>query len=200
MCGLGFLAGMALGLRAIRSDSDPLPIVTSLTAPEPVYLGLDHPLRSQVAPAGSAGSLQIRLYSGRELAGPPVAEVLQPPVFDKNTQWLGALINEKLGGVSDNFSMKMRGWIAFSATRTRMHIRSDDGFRIRFRNALGKELTLEHWEDGVTQDFVFCAVAEPGWYQVEIEYFNGVDGFFFGASCIPQAEFEPATDSLPSAR
>lgn len=200
MCGLGLLAGMALGWRAIRSEGEPLPILTSLTAPEPVYLRLDHPLSSQAAPASFAGNLRIWLYSGRELAGPPLAEVVQPPVFDNGTSWLGAFINGKLGHVSDNFSMRMQGWATFSAPRTMVHIRSDNGFRIRFRNALGKELTLEHWVDDVTEDFVFCAVAEPGRYQIEIDYFNGMGGYFFGASCAPQAEFEPATDPSPSAR
>jgi hypothetical protein len=199
MCGLGLLAGMALGWRAIRSESEPLPILTSLTAPEPVCLRLDHPLSSQAAPAGSAGSLRIWLYSGREPAGPPVAEVVQPPAFDNGTSWLSALINEKLGRVSDNFSMKMLGWVTFFASRTMVHIRSDDGFRIRFRNALGKELTQEHWVDGVTEDFVFCAVAEPGRYQIEIDYFNSTGGFFFGTSSDPQVAFAAATDSLPPA-
>lgn len=199
MCGLGLLAGMALGWRTIRSESEPLPSLASLTAAEPVSLRLDHPLSGEVAPASSAGNLRMWLHAGRELAGPPLAEVVQPPVFGNGTAWLSALINEKLGRVSDNFSLQMRGWATFSAARTMVHIRSDNGFRIRFRNALGKELMLEHWVDDVTEDFVFCAVAEPGRYQVEIDYFNGVGGYFFEISCAPPAVFEPAIDPPPAA-
>jgi hypothetical protein len=199
MCGLGFLAGIGLGSRAIRSESEPFPILTFLTAPAAVPVTLDHPLPSQMASAGTAGSLQIWLFAGRELAGPPLAEVVQPPVFDNGTVWLNRLIYDKLNGSSDNFSMKMRGWVTFSAPRTRVYVKSDDGFRIRFRNALGKEQTLEHWVDGETEGFVFCAVAEPGRYQVEIDYYNNTGEFSFGTSSDQRVEFAATTDSSPSA-
>jgi len=200
ICGLGLLAGMALGWRAIRATSVPLPIPTAITAPEPLCLKLDHPLSGGVASPGSAGSLRIWLYSGRELAGPPLAEVVQPPIFDYSAPWLSAFINEKLDHNPNNFSAKMRGRVAFSVPRTMVRIRSDNGFRIRFRNASGKELTLEHWLDDVTDDFAFCAVAEPGLYEIEIDYFNGVGGYYFGVSFTPKVELVPAVDSNPDGR
>jgi hypothetical protein len=200
MCGFVLLTGMALGWRTVHWESEPLPVLTFLTAPEPARLRLDHPLPGRVAPANSSGNLRIWLYSGRELAGPPLAEVVESPAFDNGTSWLGPLINEKLGHVSDNFSMTMRGWVTFSAFRTMVHIRSDNGFRIRFRNGLGQEQKLEHWVDDVTEDYVFCAVAERGRYQIEIDYFNGVGGFFFKIWTTPQTEFEPATDPSPATR
>jgi hypothetical protein len=200
ICGLGLLAGMTLGLRAIRVASEPLPILTSITAPEPLCMKLDHPLSGGVTSAGSTGSLRIWLYAGRELAGPPLAEVVQSPIFDYGTSWLGGFINEKLDHNPNNFSAKMRGWVAFPMPRTMVRIRSDNGFRIRFRNAVGKEQTLEHWVDDVTDDFAFCAVAEPGMYEIEIDYFNGVGGYYFGVSFAPKVELVPAVDSNPDAR
>lgn len=198
MCGLGLLAGLALGWRTIRSEPAPLPIATSLSLSASDGLRLSHPLPQRAAAADATGELSIAVYSGRQPDGTPVAEVTKPPVFDNGTQWLSELVNERLAKSSNNLSMRMRGWITFSAARTVVHVRSDDGYRIRFRNALGEDQKLEHWVDDVTEDRVVDVVAEPGRYQIEIEYFNGVGGYFFQFSANPGSGLAPATDS-PSA-
>lgn len=197
---LALLAGMALGWRTMRSQNSPLPTVTSLSFGEPGTLKFNHPFPGGPVQAGRAGDLRISLYSGRELAGAPVATVVKPPVFYNGTQWLGELVAEKLARSSDNFSMKMRGWITLTSSRTNLHLRSDNGFRIRLRNALGQEQKLEHWVDDVTDDSAFAVVAEPGRYEIEIDYFNGVGDYFFQMSAAPQAKLEPEMDGSPMAR
>jgi hypothetical protein len=199
-CGTAFLIGMALGWRVIRSESKPLPILASINQFEETGLKLKHPLPRNVSPANPAGSLRFWLYSGRELAGLPLAQVVKPPVFNPGTPWLQAFIDEKLAHSSDNFSLRMQGWIVFSSPLTMVHLRSDNGYRIRFRNALGEVQRFDHWVDEVTDDFAFKVAAEPGRYEIEIDYFNGGGGLFFETWCNPQAELEPAMDPQPAAR
>jgi hypothetical protein len=183
---------MALGLRTIRSEKAPLPIFTTIPRSEETGLRLDHPLPANGSPANPTGCLRLWLYRGRELAGVPLAEVAEPPVFDLRTPWLKDLIDGELAHSADNFSLRMRGWITFPSSATMVHLRSDNGYRLRFRNALGDEQKLDHWVDDVTDDSMFTVVAEPGRYEIEIDYFNGGGGFFFEISSMPQVEFEPA--------
>jgi hypothetical protein len=136
----------------------------------------------------------MSLYSGRELAGPTLAVVEEPPVFGTYSLWLKMLFEEKLGGSSSNFSLKMRGWVTFLSKHTIMHLRSDDGYRIRFRNAAGEERCLVHWMENATEDLAIGIDAEPGRYEIEIDYFNAGGNFYFQFWGTPRAEFEPALD------
>jgi hypothetical protein len=193
-CCAAFLIGVAMGVRKIRTESAPLPITNSIPRLEQDDIKLDHPLSGDPPPANLRGNLRVWLYSGRELAEPPLAVAVQPPVFDVNTPWLKALIDEKISHIPRDRSIKMRGWISFSSPRTMLHLRSENGYRVRFRNALGAECSLVHWEDDVTEDFACGAVVEPGRYEIEIVYFSaGGDGFFeiWGT---PEVQFDPAPD------
>jgi hypothetical protein len=189
-----FLIGVAMGVRVIRTESAPLPIPSSIPRFAQDDLKLDHPLFGDPLPANLRGNLRIWLYDGRELAGPPLAVAVQPPAFDVNSQWLTTLIKEKITHIPRARSITMRGWITFSSPHTMLHLRSENGYRVRFRNALGAECSLVHWEDDVTEDFACGAVVEPGRYEIEIVYFSaGGDGFFeiWGT---PEVQFDPAPD------
>ena len=193
-CGAAFGIGMALGWRKIHSENEPLPAPQCIHQLERDDLKLDHPLSRDARRANPPGNLRIWLFSGRVLAGPPLAVVGKPPFLGTDSPWMKALIDEKLNHSSDNFSLKMRGWITFSSPRTIMHLRSDDGYRIRFRNALGEERSMVHWVEDVTEDLPFGVVVEPGRYEIEIDYFNAGGNFYFQFWGTPRAEFEPALD------
>ncbi len=199
-CGAAFVIGLALGSRKIHSKNELLPAPQSIRELKRDELKLDHPLSRDPRRANPPGKLRIWLFSGRALAGPPLAVVEEPPILGTYSPWLNALINEKLNHSSDNFSLKMRGWITFSSPRTIMHLRSDDGYRIRFRNALGEERSIVHWVEDVTEDLPFGALVEPGRYEIEIEYFNAGGNFFFELWGTPQVEFEPAPDPQRDSR
>jgi len=194
-CGAALLVGMVLGWRMIQSRNERLPMPTSIPKFERVDLKLDHPLPGDGRTENTPGSLTFWLYSGRELAGQPLATTVQPPVFDLYTPWLCALIDAKLPRASHECSIKMRGWITFSSPSTIIHLRCENGFRIRFRNALGEERSLEHWVEDWTEDSAFGAVVEPGRYEIEIDYFSAGAGRYFGIWASPRVEFEPAPGS-----
>ena len=200
ICGTVFLLGAALGWRAIRTVNGQLPVSGSLPRFERVDLSLNHPLPGTAAPATAAGNLRLWLYSGHELAGPPLATAVEPPAFDRFTPWLRALFDKRLARDLSDFSVKMRGWIVFSSPYTIVHLRSEKGYRIRFRNALGEEQRLEHWVDNWVEDAGFGAVVAPGRYEIEIDYFNIGDGGYFEMWGSPRVEFEPATDPPAAAR
>ncbi len=194
-CAAALLVGMVLGWRVIRSHGDPLPLATSIPEFKREDLKLDHPLPGAAPHSDSPGSLRYWIYGGREFAGQPLTVVAQPPVFDLWTPWLRTLIEEKLARTSHECSIKMRGWITFSAPLTILHLRCENGYRIRFRNALSEEQRLEHWVEDWTEDTVFGAVVEPGRYEIEVDYFSAGPGRYFEIWGSPRTEFEPAPDS-----
>ena len=193
--GAAFLIGAAMGVRVIRTESAPLPISRSIARFAQDDLKLDHPLAGDPLPENLRGNLRIWLYAGRELAGPPLAVVVQPPAFDVNSQWLTTLIKEKITHIPRARSITMRGWISFSSPRTLLHIRSENGYRVRFRNALGTECSLVHWEDDTTGDFAGGVVVEPGRYEIEIDYFCVGGNGYFDIWGTPEVQFDPAPDS-----
>jgi hypothetical protein len=190
-----FLVGVAMGVQAIRTESAPLPIPSSIPRFEQDGMKLDHPLSGDPLPANLRGNLRVWLYDGCELAGPPLAVAVQPPVFDVNSQWLKTLINEKITHIPRARSITMRGWISFSSPCTMLHLRSENGYRVRFRNALGTECSLVHWEDDTTKDFACGAVVEPGRYEIEIDYFCVGGNGYFEIWGTPEVQFDPAPDS-----
>jgi hypothetical protein len=190
-----FLLGVALGVRAIRTESAPLPIPASIPRLEQDGIKLDHPLFGDPPPANLRGNLRIWLYAGRELAGPPLAVEVQPPSFSVNSQWLTTLIKEKITHTPRDRSITMRGWISFSSPRTLLYLRSENGYRVRFRNAMGTECSLVHWEDDSTRDYACGVVAEPGRYEIEIDYFCVGGNGYFEIWGTPEVQFDPAPDS-----
>jgi hypothetical protein len=191
-CCTALFVGLAMGWRTILSHNERLPVPTTIAEFKREDLKLDHPLPADAQSANPPGSLRYWIYSGRKLAGRPLTIVAQPPAFDLYTPWLKALIDEKLPRASHECSIKMRGWIIFSSPRTIIHLKSENGYRIRFRNALGAERSLEHWAEDWTEDSIFGAVVEPGRYEIEIDYFSAGPGRYFEIWGSPQVEFAPA--------
>jgi len=194
-CAVAFVIGMVFGWHKIRSSAEPLPVPKSLASFDRVDLRLTHPFPEVAENANAPRNLRVWLYSGHELAGPPLATSVQRPVFDKYTPWLKSFVEEKLNNDSSNFSLKMRGWITFPSARAVMYIRSEKGYRVHFRNASGEEQTVGHWTDDWTDDAVFGANVEPGRYEIEIDYFNTGDGGYFEFSTTPNAALVAAPDS-----
>jgi hypothetical protein len=194
-CGTAFVIGMVLGWHMIRSRDDRLPVPTSIREFKREELKLDHPFAGDPPAEDVPNRLRFWLYSGRECAGPPVVVAVQSSAFDLSTPWLKTLIDERVSPTSHTCSLKMRGWVFFSSPRTILHLRCQNGYRIRFRNRLGEVRTLERWNDEWTEDSVFGAVVEPGRYEIEIDYYSLGYGRFFGIWGSPQVRFEPAPDS-----
>lgn len=192
---VAFLLGVALGVRAIRTESSPLPKPDSIPQLGQDDIKLEHPLAGNPPPANLRGNLRIWLYAGRELAGPPLAEVVQSPDFDVNTAWLKTLIENKFSQIPRARSITMRGWISFSSPRTLLYLRSENGYRVRFRNALGAECSLVHWEDDSTRDYACSAVVEPGRYEIEIDYFCVGGNGYFEIWGTPEVQFDPAPET-----
>jgi hypothetical protein len=198
--GAAFLIGVAVGVREIRTERAPLPVASSIPRFEQDAIRLDHPLTGDLSPASLKGNLRLWLYSGRELAGPPLAATVQRPAFDGDTPWLKALIAEKIPRVPPARSIRMRGWISFSSPVTVLHLRSENGYRVRFRNALGAERRLVHWEDDVTWDFACGVAAEPGRYEIEVEYFSVGGWGLFEIWGTPEVQFDPQPEAPASPR
>lgn len=169
-----FLLGLGLGWWTIHSKREPLPIPTSIAVSTIDHMVLDHPLPGGDSPALPANALRLWLFPNADLDGAPLAEVVMPPAFDLQTPWLKELLAAKLPNNPDNiFAVRMRGEIRFSSGQTKLHIHSDNGFRICFRNSAGEERRIDNWVNDVTDDFEFEVSAEPGRYEIEIDYFNG---------------------------
>jgi hypothetical protein len=113
------------------------------------------------------------------MTGKPVAEEVHPHTFDLGTPWVKALLDAKMPNVGNAFTFRMRGQIRFSAPVTDMHIRSDNGYRITFRDATGHEVHLDDWENSVTEDFYFQVTAEPGCYDIVIDFANVQGNAYF---------------------
>jgi hypothetical protein len=106
--------------------------------------------------------------------------VVEPLAFDlDNTHWLQDLVLKKVNHSDNSFALKLRGLICFSAAVTEMHLKCDNGYRILLRDAHGKEMHLDDWQDAVTMDLAFQVTAQPGCYEIEIDYCNLTGGANF---------------------
>lgn len=174
-----FLVGLGLGWRTIH---DPALATTGATVIAPSNLDqlvLMNPFPARQPPAEARGSLRMWLYSNVALDEPSVAEGVHPVAFDLETPWLKTLLAEKLTNRQNIFSVRMRGQIYLPARVNHLHLKSDNGYRVRLRDAQGKEARVENWLNEVTEDFYFQVTAEPGCYEIEIDFTNIQGGAFF---------------------
>jgi hypothetical protein len=175
-----FLIGLSFGWRTIHSKSEPLLIPTSIAVSRIDHLALDQPLPGNGRPRPSTSALRCSLFPTKEMEGAPLAEAVELPSFDLQTPWLKQLLAEKLPRNPTNaFAGKMLGLIEFSSNQTKLHICSDNGFRIRIRNSVGEERLIDNWVDDITDDFELQVSAEPGRYEIEIDYFNSDGDAYF---------------------
>lgn len=203
-CLATFLAGVLLGWRTIGDDRL-LPLGKTVIPPSTYHqLALANPFPARPTPTETPGSLRIWLYRMADMGDPPLAETVHPVAFDLDTPWVRALLQEKNPTVENSFTLKMRGQIRFAAPLTQMHLKSDNGYRVRLRGREGKEAMVENWANDVTTDFLFFVTAEPGWYEIEIDYNNVQGGAFFDlwsdASDIAFMPADPASSPAGSGR
>lgn len=178
VCATTFVIGLGAGWWNIHEET-PAPVGPPVIAASNLdQIILAHPFPDQ-PPAPSPGKLRIRLYPNVDLREPSFAEVVQPVAFGLDTPWFQVLWDKKLPNLAHTFSARMNGQIRFSAPVTHMHIRSDNGYKVFLRDAQGKTSVLDNWGDDVTYDFLFQVTAEPGCYEIEIDYNNYQGNGFF---------------------
>lgn len=177
-CFAALLVGAFLGWRTIR-DRPLLPIGNTVI-PQSTYdqLTLTDPFPARPAPSEPPGSLRMWMYRAADMGDAPLAEVVHPVAFDLNTPWVKALLDQKIRSADNAFTLKMRGQISLSARVTHLHLKSDNGYRVRLRGRQGPDARVENWANDVTNDFEFTVTAEPGCYEIEID-FNNVQGDAF---------------------
>ena len=178
-CIAAFLIGLGVGWRHI-GPAGPAPGGTSpIPASELDHVTLNHPFPARPDPEQFPGTLRIGLYPYDDMTGKPLAEEVHSHVFALDTPWVKALLDEKMPNVNRAFTFRMRGQIRISSPVTDMHIRSDNGYRITFRDSTGREVHVDDWEDNVTEDFYFQIRAEPGCYDVVIDFANVQGNAYF---------------------
>jgi hypothetical protein len=178
-CVAAFLIGIGLGWQHL-GEAGPAPGGTlPIAASDLDHITLEHPFPARPDPAEEPGSLRFWLYPYDAMTGPPLADEVHPLVFELASPWVKTLLDKKLPNERHSFTFRMRGQISFSAPITHMHVRSDNGYRITFRDSTGHEGHMDDWEDAVTEDFYFQVTAEPGCYDIVIDFANVEGNAYF---------------------
>jgi hypothetical protein len=172
MCLVAFLVGIGLGWRSIE-DVPPAPARTDeIPASVADHIVLTHPFPTRPDPATPPGSLLYSLFPTDPKLETSLAEEVHPAGFGLSDPWVMSLLDKKLPNINHAFAFRMRGQIRFMSAVNHLHLRSDNGYRITFRDAEGHEAHMDDWENSVTDDFYFKVIAEPGCYDIEIDFCN----------------------------
>lgn len=183
-----FLAGWGYGRYLVQIDQVPVQGATSLAPTRFDILTLSAPLGEVASPAN--GKLHIKVFASPDLNTPLLGEFRESPNFTLESPWLRALVDQRLAAPDSPFGATMCGKIRFVAPETRLHLKVDNGYRLRLRNARGEVQSVEDWSGDVIQDFSFLVRAEPGVYEIEIDYANfGGDANFRLWSDTSEIEF-----------
>jgi len=204
-CLVALLVGIGVG----RQHLGTVPSAPFRTEPIPAsladHLTLTHPFPARPDPAKLPGELLYSLYPTDPKIETSLAEQVRPMGFGLSDRWVTELLDSKLPNVSHTFAFRMRGQIRFTQPVNHLHVRSDNGYRILFRDTQGNESHMDDWTNSVTEDFYFQVTAEPGCYEVEIDYCNfhgnayfdmwseGKDIVFYPAGFTPAPTAPPPT-------
>jgi beta-glucosidase len=146
-----------------------------------------------------AGPVEQVVFSGRELAGSPLATATVDRI---NYRPEGGLAQPPAPGLpSENFSIRWTGEVSVEkAGRYELMTNTDDGVRV----FLDQKKVIEDWSDHAAKTNTATADLLPGRHAVVVEYYQGGGGaiaqFGFAPDAGPAVSFEGAAEVSAVAR
>lgn len=166
-----FLAGLSVVQVRLRSFGLEQFKPEKVIYPNRTQLTLTHPL-DLPEPGAKEQGLSVLFYRNVELSGSPWAHTVMLPSFDLSTPWIYEQLKHPGMEADVSFALKFSGSVFFCTQFTILSLRSDNGYRIRLKNAAGEDYKIENWSDEVTYNHEIELEVETGWYEIEIDYFN----------------------------
>lgn len=168
------------------------------TAPLP-FINLDNPILNP----GELRAFSVQAFDSMNFSAQSFGFTEKSLCIDSSTAWVKEFIASRArGGDPTWFTAKISGHVFFGKDSKKLEIHSRHGYALKVSNAANQSVTFQRG-DIIDRDDSYTVAAEPGWYQIEIEFTHGYSDPLFlwvqdGIRCPNFSEISASESQSPA--